>query len=116
MATIQQFKLRSNSSSRFIDTVYNIIKSRSGKVTSKDLDQIIGNKQYVRLAITRLTVQGRIKRVRGFGNMGIEYFYKDIDNNHQQQEQRLRQQQQQSTGRSKRSSSNISTATAASYG
>jgi DNA-binding transcriptional regulator PaaX len=79
MATIQQFKLRGNGSSRFIDRVYAIIRNRSGKVTSKDLDQMIGNKQYVRLAITRLTVQGRIKRVRGFGKMGIEYFYKDID-------------------------------------
>jgi DNA polymerase/3'-5' exonuclease PolX len=36
-----------------------------------------------------LTVQGRIKRVRGFGKMGIEYFYKDID------------RQQQKTTRSK---------------
>ena len=91
MATIQQFKLRGNGSSRFIDRVYAIIKNRSGKVTSKDLDQMIGNKQHVRLAITRLTVQGRIKRVRGFGKMGIEYFYKDIDH------------QQQKTRRSKRS-------------
>ncbi|MDQ3948022.1 MAG: hypothetical protein M3218_02735 [Thermoproteota archaeon] len=79
MATIQQFKFRGNGSSLFIDRVYAIIRNRSGKVTSKDLDQMIGNKQYVRLAITRLTVQGRIKRVRGFGKMGIEYFYKDID-------------------------------------
>ena len=78
MATIQQFKLRSNSSNGFIDKVYTIISSRSGKITSKDLDQMIGNKQDVRLAITRLTVQGRIKRVRGFGKRGIEYFYKDI--------------------------------------
>jgi DNA-binding transcriptional regulator PaaX len=93
MATIQQFKLRGNGSSRFIDTVYAIIRNRSGKVTSKDLDQMIGNKQDVRLAITRLTVQGRIKRVRGFGKMGIEYFYKDID------------RQQQKTGRGKRSTS-----------
>lgn len=93
MATIQQFKLRGNRSSRFIDTVYAIIRNRSGKVTSKDLDQMIGNKQDVRLAITRLTVQGRIKRVRGFGKMGIEYFYKDID------------RQQQKTGRGKRSTS-----------
>jgi hypothetical protein len=54
---------------------------------------MIGNKQDVRLAITRLTVQGRIKRVRGFGKMGIEYFYKDID------------RQQQKTGRGKRSTS-----------
>jgi DNA-binding transcriptional regulator PaaX len=89
MATIQQFKLRGNGSSGFIDKVYAIIRNRSGKVTSKDLDQIIGNKQDVRLAITRLTVQGKIKRVRGFGKMGIEYFYKDID------------RQQQKTSRSK---------------
>ncbi len=78
MATIQQFKLRENSSGSFIEAVYAIIRSRSGKLTSKDLDQMIGNKQDVRLAITRLTVQGRIKRIRGFGKMGIEYFYKDI--------------------------------------
>ncbi len=97
MATIQQFKLRGNGSSRFIDRVYAIIRNRSGKVTSKDLDQMIGNKQYVRLAITRLTVQGRIKRVRGFGKMGIEYFYKDID-----------RQQQKTAGRSKRSISTSS--------
>ncbi len=93
MATIQQFKLRGNESSGFIDKVYTIIRNRSGKVTSKDLDQIIGNKQDVRLAITRLTVQGKIKRVRGFGKMGIEYFYKDID------------RQQQKTSRSKQSTS-----------
>ncbi|MDP8888378.1 MAG: hypothetical protein M3M89_01965 [Thermoproteota archaeon] len=96
MATIQQFKLRGDGSSRFIDRVYDIIRNRSGKVTSKDLDQMIGNKQYVRLAITRLTVQGRIKRVRGFGKMGIEYFYKDID------------RQQQKTSRGKRSTSTSS--------
>jgi len=78
MATIQQFKLRSNSSASLIETVYSIIKSKSGRVTSKDLDHLIGNKQEVRFAITRLTVQGRIKRVRGFGKVGIEYFYKDI--------------------------------------
>lgn len=77
MATIQQFKFK-NGSVGLTETVYSIIKSKSGKVTSKDLDQLIGNKQDVRFAITRLTVQGRIKRIRGFGKVGIEYFYKDI--------------------------------------
>ena len=96
MATIQQFKLRGNGSSGFIDEVYTIIRNKSGRVTSKDLDQIIGNKQDVRLAITRLTVQGKIKRVRGFGKMGIEYFYKDID------------RQQQKTSRNKQSTSTSS--------
>ena len=89
MATIQQFKLKDNSSGGFIDKVYTIISNRSGKITSKDLDQMIGNKQDVRLAITRLTVQGRIKRVRGFGKRGIEYFYKDIA--HQTQKTKLKQ-------------------------
>jgi DNA-binding transcriptional regulator PaaX len=61
-----------------IEEVYSIIKQKSGRVTSGDLDKIIGNKQEVRFAITRLTVQGRIKRVRGFGTTGIEYYYRDI--------------------------------------
>ena len=77
MATIQQYNFK-NGSAGLIETVYSVIKSKSGKVTSKDLDQLIGNKQDVRFAITRLTVQGRIKRIRGFGKVGIEYFYKDI--------------------------------------
>jgi DNA-binding transcriptional regulator PaaX len=77
MATIQQYKFK-NGPAGLIETVYAIIRSKSGKVTSKDLDQLIGNKQDVRFAITRLTVQGRIKRIRGFGKVGIEYFYKDI--------------------------------------
>ncbi len=77
MATIQQFKFRIGSAG-LVETVYAAIRSKSGKVTSKDLDQLIGNKQDVRFAITRLTVQGRIKRIRGFGKVGIEYFYKDI--------------------------------------
>jgi len=77
MATIQQFNFK-NGSAGLIETVYSIVRSMSGKVTSKDLDHMIGNKQGVRFAITRLTVQGRIKRIRGFGKVGIEYFYKDI--------------------------------------
>jgi hypothetical protein len=77
MATIQQYKFK-NGSAGLMETVYAIIKSKSGKVTSKDLDQLIGKKQDVRFAITRLTIQGRIKRVRGFGKVGIEYFYRDI--------------------------------------
>ena len=73
----QQFRVR-NGNFDLIETVYGIIKSRSGQVTSRDLDGLIGNKQDVRFAITRLTVQGRIKRIRGFGRVGIEYFYKDM--------------------------------------
>ena len=79
MDPIKKFLLKKNNGSAgLIETVYAVIKSKSGKVTSKDLDNLVGNKQDVRFAITRLTVQGRIKRVRGFGKVGIEYFYKDI--------------------------------------
>jgi DNA-binding transcriptional regulator PaaX len=77
MATIQQYNFK-NGSAGLVETVYSTIRSKSGKITSKDLDELIGNKQDVRFAITRLTVQGRIKRIRGFGKVGIEYFYKDI--------------------------------------
>jgi hypothetical protein len=77
LATVQQFKFK-NGPAGLIETVYVAIRSKSGGVTSKDLDQLIGNKQDVRFAITRLTVRGRIKRIRGFGKVGIEYFYKDI--------------------------------------
>jgi hypothetical protein len=77
MATIQQFRFK-NGPTGLIETVYAAIRSKSGKVTSKDLDHLIGNRLDVRFAITRLTVQGRIKRIRGFGKVGIEYFYKDV--------------------------------------
>ena len=79
MATIiqQQFRVR-NGNSDLIESVYSVIRERSGRITSRDLDELVGNKQDVRFAITRLTVQGRIKRIRGFGRVGIEYFYKDI--------------------------------------
>jgi len=75
MATAQEYK---NSAVDLLETVYSIIRDQSGKVRTKDLDRVIGNKQEVRFAITRLTIQGRIKRVRGFGKVGIEYFYRDI--------------------------------------
>jgi len=77
MATIQQFNFK-NGPLGLVETVYAAIRNKSGRVTSRDLDRLIGNKQDVRFAITRLTVQGRIKRIRGFGKIGIEYFYKDI--------------------------------------
>ena len=60
-----------------MQTIHCIIKQNSGKIRSCDLDTMIGNKQDVRFAISRLTVMGLIRRVRGFGKSGIEYFYHD---------------------------------------
>ena len=61
----------------FIEAVFSAIRENSGHITSADLDKTFGNKQEVRSAITRLTVSGRISRKRGFGRVGIEYYYHD---------------------------------------
>jgi hypothetical protein len=63
---------------QIVEKVYSIIRDNSGKIRTADLDRIIGNKQGVRFAITRLTVIGRIRRKRGLGSSGIEYYYHDI--------------------------------------
>jgi hypothetical protein len=60
------------------ELVYSIIRNNSGKVTGKQLEREIGNRYDVRYAITRLTKEGRIKRVRGFGVDRIEFYYLDI--------------------------------------
>jgi len=58
------------------EQIYSLILRRSGKIRSVDLDRIFGNKKQVRYGITRLTLAGRIKRVKGFGEgNGVEYFY-----------------------------------------
>lgn len=66
------------SRNQLIQNVYSLICSNSGKIRTIDLDRIVGNKQDVRFAITRLTIMGRIRRKRGLGSNGIEYYYHDI--------------------------------------
>lgn len=61
-----------------VEHIYTIIKERSGRITIKHLEEEIGSKKDVRYAITRLTVQRRIKRIKGFGKDRIEYFYRDL--------------------------------------
>lgn len=63
------------SRNQMIESVYDEIKQHSGKIRSIDLDRTFDDIQGVRFAITRLTIMGRIRRVRGFGSGGIEYFY-----------------------------------------
>ncbi|GEM_PF-517942 len=65
-------------SSRAVERVYTIIKQRSGRVTSKEIEAKIGSAQLTRKAITRLTLQGKIKRIKGFGFDRVEYFYLDL--------------------------------------
>lgn len=69
-----------NRSSKYntVQLVYSMIQKRSGELTAKLLEKEIGNKYVVHYAITRLTKEGKIKRVRGFGPNRIEFFYLDI--------------------------------------
>ncbi len=60
------------------ELVYSIVRNNSGKVTGKQLEREIGNRYEVRYAITRLTKEGRIRRVRGFGVDRVEFFYQVI--------------------------------------
>jgi predicted transcriptional regulator len=63
------------------ELVYSAIKSKSGKITTKHLEKEIGSKKSqreVQYAIIHLTKKGKIRRVRGFGLNGIEYYYHAI--------------------------------------
>jgi hypothetical protein len=67
------------------ELVYSIVRNSSGKVTGKQLEREIGNRYEVRYAITRLTKEGRIRRVRGFGVDRVEFFYQVIATESSQQ-------------------------------
>jgi DNA-binding GntR family transcriptional regulator len=42
----------------------------------KEMEDI--SRRKIRYAIRRLTKEGKIKRIRGFGLKGIEYYYKIV--------------------------------------
>jgi hypothetical protein len=65
-----------------VERVYKIIRSKSGKVRTLDLHEWVGDKDNVRYAITKLTVAGKIRRQRGLGQNGVEYFYHDTTKTH----------------------------------
>ncbi|MDP9289212.1 MAG: hypothetical protein M3P08_13585 [Thermoproteota archaeon] len=75
MTSIQ---LGKNSKYDCTELVYSIVRNNSGKVTGKQLEREIGSRYEVRYAITRLTKEGRIKRIRGFGVDRVEFFYQVV--------------------------------------
>jgi hypothetical protein len=75
---MDSIQISKNSRYSTVQWVYSIIQRESGKVTAKHLEKEIGNKYGVHYAITRLTKEGKIKRVRGFGPQRIEFFYLDV--------------------------------------
>jgi predicted transcriptional regulator len=70
------------STEAYIETVFSAISKNNGKLNFKDLFTMLvegGNTSRVHLyrAIAQLTKDGRIKRVKGIGKNGIDYFYYD---------------------------------------
>ena len=62
-----------------MESVYTIIKTRSGRVTAKDIERDLGSNYEAHYAILHLTKQGKIRRVKGFGLNKIELYYQSIE-------------------------------------
>jgi len=71
-------QLNRNSKQRVMDFVYSIIKTRSGKITAKEIERDLGSKYEAHYAILHLTKQGKIKRIKGFGINKIEFYYQAL--------------------------------------
>ena len=67
-----------SSKQKVMESVYSIIKTRSGKITAKEIEKDLGSKYEAHYAILHLTKQGKIKRVKGFGLNRIEFYYEII--------------------------------------
>jgi repressor of nif and glnA expression len=72
-------QLTQQSKEKLVESVYLLIKNDcGGQATTmhieKKMEEI--NRRKIRYAIRRLTKEGKIKRIRGFGLKGIEYYYK----------------------------------------
>ena len=62
-----------------IERVYSIIKSRSGRLTTKNIqNETHINIVDVRYAIRKLTMAGKIERIKGLGHNKIDFYYRII--------------------------------------
>lgn len=66
-----------NSKDDFIESVYSIIKKSENRrrITAKQLEKEIGDKNKVHYALRYLLREHKIKKVRGLGVDRIDYFY-----------------------------------------
>ena len=71
-------QINRSSKQKVMESVYSIIKTRSGKISAKDIEKDLGSKYEAHYAILHLTKQGKIKRVKGFGLNRIEFYYEII--------------------------------------
>ena len=68
-----------DSKENLIGLVYSIIKkSRNGRITAKQLEKEIGDKNKVHYALKYLLKEHKVKKVRGLGIDRIDYFYQII--------------------------------------
>jgi len=66
-----------NSKTDLIELVYSIIeKSRNGRITTKQLEEEIGDKYKVRYALKYLQREHKVKKIRGLGTDRIDYYYR----------------------------------------
>jgi hypothetical protein len=66
------------SKEKLIESVYMLIKNDyGGRATTKHIEKEMDDmgKRKIGYAIRRLIQEGKIKRVRGFGPKGIQYYY-----------------------------------------
>ena len=71
-----------NSKEDLIESVYSIIeKSRNGRITAKQLEKEIGDKNKVRYALKCLQREHKVKKVRDLGTYRIDYFYQIMNMN-----------------------------------
>ena len=58
------------------ESVYSIIKkSKNGRITTKQLEKEIGDKNKVQYDLKYLLKEHKVKKVRGLGIDRIDYFY-----------------------------------------
>ena len=79
LSKMTSIQLDKSSKYDWTEHVYSIVRNNSGRVTGKQLEREIGSKYEVRYAIARLTKEGRIRRIRGFGVDRVEFFYQVTD-------------------------------------
>jgi hypothetical protein len=65
-----------NSTEVVKESVYSIIKkSRNGRITAKQIEEKIGDKNKVRYALKYLQREHKVKKIRGLESYRIDYFY-----------------------------------------
>jgi Fe2+ or Zn2+ uptake regulation protein len=82
MTAVNQYTGASPPTDAYTESVFTIINQNSGRLNFKDLySKMVENGSSNRVALYRaiatLTKEGKIRRIKGIGKTGIDYFYHD---------------------------------------